>query len=59
VQERDPPVPEVVRRERQAAEVRWYHDPADAVALRGIPCVGPGTAGGAIRGRRPGDGLFR
>lgn len=29
------------------------HDPVDAVRLRGIPCVGPGTAGGAIRGTRP------
>ena len=28
-------------------------DPVDAVRLRGIPCVGPGTAGGAIRGTRP------
>ena len=28
-------------------------DPADAVRLRGIPAVGPGDAGGAIRGTRP------
>jgi hypothetical protein len=28
-------------------------DPVDAARLRGIPAVGPGTAGGAISGTRP------
>jgi hypothetical protein len=35
-----------------------YRDPADAATLRGLPAIGPGVAG-AIRGTRPGDGLFR
>jgi hypothetical protein len=34
-------------------------DPVDAVRLRGIPCVGPGTAGGAIRGTRPDVAVLR
>jgi hypothetical protein len=32
--------------------------PADSISLRGIPAVGPGWAGGAIRATRPGDGLL-
>jgi hypothetical protein len=32
---------------------------ADPVDLRGLPAVGRGCGGGAIRGTRPGDGLFR
>jgi hypothetical protein len=39
--------------------VRGQHTPADGISLRGIPALGPGWAGGAIRGTRPGDGLFR
>lgn len=31
--------------------------PGDAAALRGIPVVGRGGMGGAIRGTRPGDNL--
>jgi hypothetical protein len=35
------------------------HDPVDSIRLRGIPCVGPGTAGGAIRGTRPDHAIMR
>jgi hypothetical protein len=31
----------------------------DPVDMRGIPAVGRGCGGGAVRGSRPGDGLFR
>jgi hypothetical protein len=36
-------------------KVTWIQDPVDA---RGVPIIGRGTSG-AIRGTRPGDGLFR
>lgn len=39
-------------------KVNWNIDPVDDRALRGIPCVGTRT-GGAIRGTRPGDNLYR
>jgi hypothetical protein len=35
-------------------KVTWHVDPTDALHLRGVPCVGPGCAGGAILGTRPG-----
>jgi hypothetical protein len=38
-------------------KVTWYVDPTDAIALRGVPVVGPGCSGGAIIGTRPGGGL--
>jgi hypothetical protein len=31
--------------------------PADAAAMRGVPVVGPGIGGGAIRGTQPGQRL--
>ncbi len=35
-------------------EKRRHHaDPVDALALRGLPAVGPGCAGGVIRGTQP------
>jgi hypothetical protein len=34
--------------------VTWVQEPVD---LRGIPAIGRGWAGGAIRGTRPGDNL--
>jgi len=39
--------------------VRGTRDPVDAVRLRGIPCVGPGGVGGAIRGTRPDQAVLR
>jgi hypothetical protein len=39
--------------------VRGTRDPVDAVRLRGIPCLGRGTAGGAIRGTRPDIAVLR
>jgi len=38
---------------------RATRDPVDAVRLRGIPCVGPGGVGGAIRGTRPDQAVLR
>ncbi len=38
--------------------VTWTVEPADDRLLRGLPCVGT-RLGGAIKGTRPGDGLFR
>ncbi len=35
------------------AERKVYHDPADALSLRGIPAIGRGVAG-VIRGTAPG-----
>jgi hypothetical protein len=47
----------VLEAERQALEqgqdVAVHRDPVDAIRLRGIPAVGPGSAGGAILGTRP------
>ena len=40
-------------------KIRLAHTAVDGLALRGIPAVGPGWAGGAIRGTRPGDGRDR
>jgi hypothetical protein len=37
----------------------WTVTPVDAIGLRGLPAISRGWAGGAIRGTRPGDGLFR
>jgi hypothetical protein len=34
-------------------KLRQTHTAVDAIALRGIPAVGPGSAGGAIFGTRP------
>jgi hypothetical protein len=39
-------------------EERSRHAPSP-MDLRGIPAVGHGWSGGAIRGTRPGDSLFR
>jgi hypothetical protein len=55
----------VLEAEREAhangeqVEARWARDPVDAVRLRGIPAVGPGMAGGAIRGTRPDMAVLR
>ena len=49
-----------VREERERhRRARGSHTAVDGVGLRGIPAIGPGWGGGAIRGSRPGDGLFR
>lgn len=40
-------------------KVTWQVDAADGWTLRGLPAIGRAWAGGAIRGTRPGDGLFR
>jgi hypothetical protein len=42
----------------ERARIRGRHTPADHATLRGLPAIGPGVIG-AIRGTRPGDGLFR
>ena len=34
------------------------HDPVDRVRARGVPIVGPGSAGGAIAGTRPDHAVF-
>jgi hypothetical protein len=34
-------------------------DPVDAVRLRGVPLIGPGCAGGAVRGTRPDQAILR
>ncbi len=37
---------------------RFHADPVDALTLRGVPCVGPGCAGGVIRGTSPEGALM-
>ncbi len=43
----------VAQDEVDIREKKIYHDPADALTLRGIPAIGRGVAG-VIRGTAPG-----
>ena len=44
---------------RMKPRERPSRDPVDAVRLRGVPVVGPGSAGGAIPGTRPDFAVLR